>query len=614
MKYIASLLCFLFFYSPVSSEEFPAIVKDYHVKTIYEDGKVLQKVRMSILIQSKEGADYVVRIIPLDSYSKIKEIQGYLEDHNGKKIKKLKKEDVFTKSNPTSGTLYSDHLISYFYLEHNEYPFTVHYEYEVEKKQFLYIDYWYPFLYDAIPNEYSSFELWVNDTIDIRIKELNIDHVEPTKNEEYYVYHWEFTDLKAQKESESYMPVNGYHLPYVYIVPRKFNYEIDGSFESWNSFGKFKAQLNSGLHDLPQSELDRIDVLLEGIDDRKEKIEALYQYTQDETRHVNITIEEGGYKAYPASYVVENRFGDCKAFSNYFQALLKHIDIPSFYSSIYSGSENKYFIKDFPSQQFNGIILYLPEDSMWVDPTSQYGCGYVGTWIQNQYALVCNSDSSFLLKTPALEKEDVENYRLIYIKEFSSNNAELKVKNVYRGEMYELVNGIYKTYNSSKKVELFRDYFIEDKILAPEKINITHLTDESCMVLDYKTYSKSILQNVGDETLIEIPTFYIPVIERVKYRDYDVQIQYPYHYTDKIIIEKNNERRVIQLPESEEYITEFGEYIVNVTEDKKHIVIEKEYYLKRNYISKDNYEGFRNFLQNSRKIDSKINIRLSNTQ
>src|SRR5690606_13605749 len=135
-----------------------------------------------------------------------------------------------------------------------------------------------------------------------------------------------------------YAPSPLEYLPAVMVVPKHFEYIKNGSFKDWVSFGNWQFDIMQGLNELPDKEKNKIQSILKDIDQDKEKIKALYHYLQDETRYINITIETGGLKPYPANYVAKNKYGDCKALTNYFKSILDYINIPSYYSIVYAGS------------------------------------------------------------------------------------------------------------------------------------------------------------------------------------------------------------------------------------------------------------------------------------
>lgn len=136
-------------------------------------------------------------------------------------------------------------------------------------------------------------------------------------------------------------------------------------------------------------------------------------------------------KPYPASYVSANKYGDCKALSNYMKSLLEVVGIPSYLTVIEGNLCPGNIFRNFPSQQFNHVILTVPlsKDTLYLENTSNihpFGC--TGTFIQNREALLINDKNSRLIHIPAMTDEQVANNRTFNIHFNKSGNAEVELK------------------------------------------------------------------------------------------------------------------------------------------------------------------------------------------
>src|SRR5690606_4540730 len=100
--------------------------------------------------------------------------------------------------------------------------------------------------------------------------------------------------------------------------------------------------------------------------------------------------------------VEKTGYGDCKALSNYMVALLGSVGIKGYYSLIMAGENFTPLQTDFPSSQFNHVVVAVPNgsDTLWLECTSQtQPFGYLGSFTDDRYALMILDDGATLVKT-----------------------------------------------------------------------------------------------------------------------------------------------------------------------------------------------------------------------
>jgi transglutaminase-like putative cysteine protease len=69
--------------------------------------------------------------------------------------------------------------------------------------------------------------------------------------------------------------------------------DYPGSFESWQSFGKWAWELTEGRDELPPEAVKKVLEITGGLETKKEKVEALYRYLQSTTRYVSVQLGIG---------------------------------------------------------------------------------------------------------------------------------------------------------------------------------------------------------------------------------------------------------------------------------------------------------------------------------
>lgn len=320
----------ILFFPQVSGQSEPDAELLLRETVIDFDGNSVHSTENYVLqINNRRGEKHVRVRVPFSSLLKVNKLRAEIKDRNGNLVKKLKKSDVVEKSSISDISFYEDDYIMEFILKHNTYPYRLEYSYETVTSEFLYLDSWFPVFDGDVPVHEARLQLNIPESINFRHRDRGIDTFYVINQKGINSYHWK-TSFKGIDTDEIYTPSVFELCPSVQIIPINFKFDLPGSAESWTSFGNWQNSLLEGLDDLPDFEKGKITRILEQKGSREELVRNLYHYLQDNTHYINISIETGGFKPYPASYVAFNKFGDCKALSNYFRTLLAYAGIESY--------------------------------------------------------------------------------------------------------------------------------------------------------------------------------------------------------------------------------------------------------------------------------------------
>ncbi|MEO7801215.1 MAG: DUF3857 domain-containing protein [Ginsengibacter sp.] len=375
--------------------------------------------KVAITILNEQGDRFAGLYEYYNKMQSVKSIDGTLYSSLGEKLKSLKKSDIIDESAIQDFSLFEDSRIKRHNFNCKNYPYTVEYIVETEYSGSLFIPDWRPrpFQFYAVQN--SLIQITTPQYMPVRFKAFNLS--QPVKQESQkgaIVYSVALHNLPAMI-NEQFQPYINEISPTVFFAPNDFKYgDWKGNLSTWLAYGKFQNELNAGRDILPEYVKAEVHAIANNNADVKQKIAALYQYMQKNTRYISVQLGIGGFQPFDATFVAQKKYGDCKALSNYMFSLLKEAGIKSCYTMVGAGRDydDKFTLPDFPNDYFNHIILAVPlkSDTMWLECTSQtLPAGYLSNFTQDRYVLLTDEKGGHLVKTPRYSyKENVVNRKI----------------------------------------------------------------------------------------------------------------------------------------------------------------------------------------------------------
>ena len=589
----------------VDSQTYNAEVLNYRSIREVQNDKLIETDSVTIQINNREGNKYAEIEVEYSKNEELWYVDAWIETMSGTKVRRLKKSNIVDKSAISAISMYEDHFKKCFELKYNEYPYKVTYTFKKELSDFLYIAYWSPILDISIPTRNASLKVVLPKDFNINTYRRNIleTHTDTTKENISHKFRASYN--KPFKNEIYSQPEN--FIPKVIVAPINFTYGIKGSTKDWKSFGNWQYKLLEGLDLLPEKEKTAIASLTKGITDKKEIVRVLYHYMQDNTRYINVTLGVGGLKPYPASYVTQNKYGDCKALTNYMKAILAYAGVESFYTLVFAGDQPHDLIKNFAEQQFNHAILAVPvnKDTIWLENTSNINpFGYMGSFTQNRPALLISNDNSKLVWIPALKKEDnlsISNY--IFDLELNGNtNAEATF--CIKGKGFDIFNFLNSEYNDNIKDRYIREYLLDDCELTGWKIK---KYDRDSARIDFNTHQTylKMLNQLGSEYYFSIHSMSVLAFANPSNRTLPVSLPYPIYKRDTLIYnlpqgyELKNNTNPVRIE------SEFGNYKQKVDALEGKIIVIKSFELPSGNYSNEQYPDFYKFIKSVKEFDSR---------
>ncbi len=425
-----------------------AVVRlDHKQLEVKNRSKATLRVHQAITILDSKGREHGIVGYWYDKFRKPKKLEAQIRDASGKIIRKLKGREIKDYSAISDFSLYEDNRVKVATLEHDVYPYTVEYWYELDFNGYISWPSWKPGS-SGLSVERGRFEVIAPSELPVRYFTEGNDLEPAVINEgKETVYRWDATLVQRQMEdllaALSMEVVPDREEIRVQVAPAEF--EIDGSvgdMSSWTNLGNWYYQLNEGRDVLPADKIAEVVRVTDGINDPKEKARKVYELFQASTRYVSVQLGIGGWQTYDAAYVAERGYGDCKALTNYLMAMMDAAGIESHPALIHNNYGSSQVQEEFPNNAFNHVILMvpLPADTLWLEATSQsIPFGRIGAGNEDRYALVIDPEHSTLMSTPASTPEDNARIRKAEVMIHASGSAVAAIEMKYSGNQQDHV-------------------------------------------------------------------------------------------------------------------------------------------------------------------------------
>ncbi len=366
---------------------------------------------------------------------------------DGEKVKSFGTMDLLPVVTFSGSTLYSDVIFRTLDPDYRTYPFTAEITYSIDLKGYFSLPAWIIAEDYNISTEKAVLNVIAPADYNLRFFEQNlpVGVVKKTENGKV-LFDWKIENFNAL-EKEPFFPDLERMTPAVFLAPG--NFEIagwKGSSFTWQDYGRFIADLNTGRNTLPDNMIARIREIASENQDTVEIIRTIYSLLQEKTRYVSVQIGIGGWQPIEAKKVDETSYGDCKALSNYMKAMLDVVGIRSYYTLINAGAEAPQLLRSFPSNQFNHAIICVPRkpDTIWLECTSQrIPFDYLGSFTDDRDALLITEEGGIIARTSRYKAEENCITRKASVTIDASGNGKASVITKYSSFFYDRMMPVF---------------------------------------------------------------------------------------------------------------------------------------------------------------------------
>lgn len=567
-------------------------------------------------ILNKAGEDFANFVVFYDKLTQIEYMRAAVYDANGKFVRKLKKRDIKDYSSADGFSIYTDNRIKHVKLTHNSYPYTIRCEYTTKHDGLLFYQGWRPQTSKKMAVEKSSFTIVSNIRQLFRAKEINLTKAKktPLTNGKQT---WEISNLPAFTP-ESYKKETAF--PQLLLAPNQFEIEgYKGNMKTWQSFGQFMNLLNAKRDKVSPQTIQKLKRLTANVKDVHEKIRIVYDYLQQNTRYVSIQLGIGGWQPFKAMTVDQKGYGDCKALSNFTYTLLKELGIRSHYTLVKAGKRSKAIQTDFPSSQFNHVILCVPtaQDTVWLECTSQReSFGYLGSFTGDRDVLLVTPEGGKVVHTPVYDQNVNTLNRKALVKIAADGNAVAKVKTNYQAIQSEMITKLI-----TQKPDLQKKWLYQNIDIASFELNqFDFKLKKARLPIATETLELKIrkLASKSGKRLFLKPNLmnkYQALPPSVKNRKNNIYISSVYAFTDidHITYEIPEKYHAEYKPAPIKFSNDFGSYEMQVVMDASKITYIRKMVVNAGTFPKEKYNEMVKFYKKVSKADKEMVVLVSGT-
>ena len=478
---------------------------------VHSARSVTQREERSVMILDRHHKREQTVVAVYDNESKVTDFDVRVTDFLGNETSRVRRSDVRDERYTSDGTFVDDTYVKYVEVQCASYPCVVTSVIERKLTDFtatLQTPRWFPVNYEQALLQ-ATYTAYVPQDNNILFDTQGIGEPEIVDDGKRKTYTWTLRNIKAQC-AEPLGPSFTEVMPHLFITLENFRIDdYTGSYRDWNSFGHFMNDIMEGRDVLPERLAHEVRETVTGAATRRDTIDRLYRLMQQRCRYVGIQLGLGGWQPFSAEYVEENRYGDCKALSNYMGAMLKEVGIESYPVLIYRGDRPHYDVReDYAISSFNHMVLYVPSEDMYLECTStDEPTGYLSDDKEDRNVVWITPEGGRLKRTPVLEAGEHGHVRTVRLQVQEDNSLAFSLDGSWFGADQETFRsvGSYFADGKDQRKWLHGNHFLPDVSGGDYSFDV--LPDEPRVQLQYQTVLPGRVRAFGSRRFVSINPF-----------------------------------------------------------------------------------------------------------
>ncbi len=583
----------------------------------------IQKMKTSktrvVAVLNEKGNNSVDAYEVYDSGTTIQNVEAYVYDSFGRELEHYKKKDFKDRARADGVSMYTDDRVLFLDYTPTTYPYIIVYTSETINGDTAFVAPWRP-----INNYYQSTKksvsiLKFDPQNKPRYKSYNVDGYEISIDETENTIVCSATNMEAIKY-ENYSADFQFIAPNVRFALDNFYLKGNpGSGKDWQQFGSWmNNSLLQNVSELPSGTVNKIKNITANETTNEGKARKVYQFVQDKVRYISVQIGIGGWKPMLASDVDKLSYGDCKALTNYTKALLEVAGVPSYYTIISAGDDEKDITANFTAMQGNHAILGVPEgdEMIWLECTSQDApFGYMGTFTSDRDALIVTEEGGKIVHTKKYPTEENTIHTTATISLSRNGDAAAKLVTTSKGLEYDDIYTINKQKNDVVE-RYYKNKWGYINGVNIQKVDFENNREEISFTENLHLDLPSYANKVNDGLIVCPNVFSLDqeIPPRITNRKQDMYISKGFVHSDVITIILPDNFKLDQLPENASVKSKFGKYTITFEKiEENKLQYNRELQIDKGTFPPDDYEKYRDFKRQIARLDkTKILIQPSN--
>lgn len=506
-----------------------------------------------------------------DGSEKLSHIELSYHDLMGQVLKEVKTKELEDQAASSASELIGDGRIKKYTYIPLDYPVTVKVSYKRSSRNTMFLPSWIPIRNFRTSIQSSTYTLINQSQIPLRWSLRNLDQYSSIQASPNLFVLKDQVAITPEPYSKSMMEM----LPLVFVIPEHYSYEgKEGYHTNWQEFGaNMYQQFLTGKSDLDHNKVKKdLAQYIDPQGGKRDIVKALYDYVQEHTRYIFISLGDGGFAPLTAQKVHDVKYGDCKALSFYMKSLLEVYDIPANYVQVHADVDIPLDVfSDFAyTSPSNHVIINVPleQDTIWLDCTSQLNpFNYLGSFTDDRLAFEIHPDGGHLVRTPRYDLEDNVHIQSGSISLSDDGHMTATIDQESRGLFYE--DGLRFTLLSAPdldeylKTDLFDD--LNRLVINAQSFQL----DEEAVICSehYELEASGYSERAGDYLLVNYSFIKLPVprLPSDKHRKNEVYFPRDVRYVRALIYDLPTGYRM-KLPEDKIIEDDYGSYKRRVEE------------------------------------------------